>query len=161
MAALLASCNLTGVNTGLTILNPTIETPACKVVGSDNILTLNFNYAGTIKKIKLSFASKKPDNTSNPVQSIEFDVTSALKPTGINWLLNSSNTVKLELNLQTISPASAVISPLAITQPAPVTSYPMDIKIEAKDDKDNLSTPSALDVKNLDVGSCYAAPIIK
>jgi hypothetical protein len=155
----LASCNLTGVNTGLTILNPTTDSPACKVVGSDNILTLNFNYAGTIKKIKLSFSSKKADNTSNPTQSIEFDVTSALKPTGVNWLLNSSNTVKLELNLETISPANSSVTPMAITQPSPVTSYPMDIKIEAKDDKDNVSTPSALDVKGLNVASCYSAKL--
>lgn len=151
----LASCNITGVVTGLTIVNPTTETPVCKTVGTDQILPLSFNFAGTIKTVKLTFNSKKADGSSNSTQTIEFDVTSALKPTGVNWLLNTSNTVKLELNLQTMTP----ITTLGVTQPSPVTSLPLDIKIEAKDDTGKVSLPTSLEVKALNVASCYSTAL--
>jgi hypothetical protein len=159
----LASCNLIAIPS-LTMTNlvvdPTTCTPIPATPLADRNLLLSFNFAGSVKSLTISLSYKSGGLIK--VQKLEIPELGGTLPAGVTNASTSvsSNTIKLNINLQGIS---TVVSPSAVgvipvnpvLPPDEVISRPMDFRVEAKDPDGKASIPSLLEQKAINVASCF------
>lgn len=117
-------------------------------------LNLAFTYAGTLRGVNLTFAS-----VGSPTQKASITDLSN-PPIGLRIDTLTAGDAKLYIDLEKI--AASPVTPMGIPKPKPVTSYPMDVQVEA------IGSTTAAKITlspltNIDVRDCYPPeqPVIK
>jgi hypothetical protein len=141
------------------VVDPTTCTPIPATPLADRNLLLSFNFAGSVKSLTISLSYKSGGLIK--VQKLEIPELGGTLPAGVTNASTSvsSNTIKLNINLQgisTVSPSAVVPVPTnPVLPPDDVTSKPMDFRVEAKDPDGKASIPSLLEQKAINVASCF------
>lgn len=120
---------------------------ACTLNTTTNAKELNlaFTYAGTLRGVNLTFASQGSSTQKVLITDL------ANPPIGLRIDTLTAGDAKLYVDLEKISASS--VTPAGIPRPQPVTSYPMDVQVEAIG---NASAKIALSpLTNVDVKFCY------
>ena len=144
----LSSCVVTGNVEIFSAFNLRAPKVACTFNTTTNSKELNlaFTYAGTLRGVNLTFASKDAPTQKASITDL------ANPPVGLRIDTLTAGDAKLYINLEKI--AASPVTPLGIPRPQPVTSYPMDVQVEAIGNaaaaKITLSPLTNVDVKN-----CY------
>jgi hypothetical protein len=160
----LASCNLVTLPS-LTMTNLVVDATNCPPIPAtplaDRNLLLSFNYAGSIKSLTISLSYKSGGLLK--VQKLEIPELGGTLPPGVTNASTSvsSNTIKLNINLQgistVVSPTAVIPTPInPVLPPDTVTSRPMDFRVEAKDPDGKASIPSLLEQKAINVEPCFS-----
>lgn len=135
---LLAACSTFGFNA----FNLRTTADSCTLVDGKRELRLEFDYTGTLNRLGITFTPN-----GKPAETVSIPNLDAQTP-GFTLNTRGAGLAKINIDLGVIQPSA---SGQAISQPNPRTLYPMNITVRAGDG----SSEKTLELKNVDVASCY------
>ena len=113
-------------------------------------LNLAFTYAGTLRGVNLTFSSEGSATQKVSITDL------ANPPVGLRIDTLTAGDAKLYVDLEKI--AASPVTPSGVTKPKPVTSFPMDVQVEAIGNAAAKITLAPL--TNIDVEKCYPPVVV-
>ena len=125
---------------------------ACTLNTTTNAKELNlaFTYAGTLRGVNLTFSSKDVPTQKASITDL------ANPPIGLRIDTLTAGDAKLYVDLEKIT--ASPVATQGIDKPKPVTSYPMDVQVEAIGNA--AAKITLVPLTNIDVEKCYPPVVV-